>query len=854
MVDIKINVGGRLHSTATGNIIAGADEILDDNKGKKQSEINIDVDTALADRYIKEETYNKEQLNNLITTPDQKYVSVSATSQTTSIADVLPVSGASNTIYRIGSWDGSQYRPTVYSEYTWDGNAYMKLNTKEYGIDDEPTDGSDNLVKSGGVAKSFNILGLIKDCEFDFTTGEVGQYANRNVPFSFIKDHRYCLEVITTDSTNETYFSVKNEAGTLIQGNLCRGKGNRSREFDCSEDGTRLYMSLANTENIRIKYHVLIVDITAVSAYIIGRDYKLQIITQIPSFEWNKGQFIDDNGNVIQSTYWEMSSPIHLNAGDVIVLRASGTGSYAARISTIKDDVYIPKVVTKVSGENTYTYTASYDCDVVLCARSTYFDYVYILPNNSFLAKVMHKIGKITRFYALYRSMLIGGTIYSGKASISNGDCQASTLCCETYFYLGIELKTTLHVKYKTRDDGTKWSVRISFYDENKTYISQYGYSTFDECNVPENAKYFRISINRTRDNEEIKTSILDYNDGDISIDFDLSNDYSKEYLKKEKQVLELNPPSVYENKLKQMKLRFRYGDVIGNPILTLAHFSDIHADGAALSRLLVWTKYFNSYIDDIIHTGDVVNSKFEQGINFWNNTYGSENILQVIGNHDAYPNIAAQDVYNLIFKDKIQNWNVTTAGEGLCYWYKDYATSKIRIIGIDCMHFDNEQKTWITDILSSAKELGYGVVIATHSTPGNITHISCAFNSHHLEGEGILNFASDIIPIVQDFIDNGGEFIFYMGGHTHRDVFGYITQYPEQTVYLIDTARKDNYWTDHISEFNTKSADLFNIIAFDTTSKIVSLLRVGNDCDKYMRHIGFMSWDYANKRVLHSY
>lgn len=44
----NINIGGRLHSTATGNVVAGANEILDDNKGKKQSVINQEVDVALA--------------------------------------------------------------------------------------------------------------------------------------------------------------------------------------------------------------------------------------------------------------------------------------------------------------------------------------------------------------------------------------------------------------------------------------------------------------------------------------------------------------------------------------------------------------------------------------------------------------------------------------------------------------------------------------------------------------------------------------------------------------------------------------------------------------------------------------
>lgn len=43
----NINIGGRLHSVAVGNVLAGADEISDDLKGKKQSQINAEVDAAI---------------------------------------------------------------------------------------------------------------------------------------------------------------------------------------------------------------------------------------------------------------------------------------------------------------------------------------------------------------------------------------------------------------------------------------------------------------------------------------------------------------------------------------------------------------------------------------------------------------------------------------------------------------------------------------------------------------------------------------------------------------------------------------------------------------------------------------
>ena len=185
MADNKINVGGRLHSAATGNILTGANEILDDNKNKKQSVINAETDAALANRYSKEETYNKDELNNLITTPNVQYVTVTATEQTTAATDVLPATGAANTIYRIGNWDGSQYMTTVYSEYAWNGSAYVLLNTKEYGIDNLPISGSENLVKSGGVAEIFEDTAfageVVGDPTGDWNKGDAEDYIDKEI-------------------------------------------------------------------------------------------------------------------------------------------------------------------------------------------------------------------------------------------------------------------------------------------------------------------------------------------------------------------------------------------------------------------------------------------------------------------------------------------------------------------------------------------------------------------------------------------------------------------------------------------------------------------------------------------------
>jgi len=129
MADI-FEIAGRIHSTSQEEVTTVAGEILDENKGMKQSQINTETDAALDDRYTKEQTYSKSELNNLITTPNQQYVNVTANSQTTAVTDVLPATGEADTTYRVGNWDGTQYNDSVFSEYAWNGSAYIKLSTK----------------------------------------------------------------------------------------------------------------------------------------------------------------------------------------------------------------------------------------------------------------------------------------------------------------------------------------------------------------------------------------------------------------------------------------------------------------------------------------------------------------------------------------------------------------------------------------------------------------------------------------------------------------------------------------------------------------------------------------------------
>lgn len=85
-----------------------------------------ELDTFLNDRYTKDQTYSKTELNNLITTPNVNHVTVPTYPS-------LPATGSANTVYRVSNYNGStsQVDASVYSEYAWDGSDYVLLRISD---------------------------------------------------------------------------------------------------------------------------------------------------------------------------------------------------------------------------------------------------------------------------------------------------------------------------------------------------------------------------------------------------------------------------------------------------------------------------------------------------------------------------------------------------------------------------------------------------------------------------------------------------------------------------------------------------------------------------------------------------
>lgn len=217
----------------------------------------------------------REWLSNLT---GENFASYAATSATTAVTQVLPSPGSTDTVYRVGMWDGTQYNPEYYSDYAWDGSAYVQLNKKsivgevfditEYnagqtysgltealddvpqsvqkggmsvkyvqssdnkyvqfrlmlstftdaqfatasnwqGIDDVPTAGSENLIKSGGVSHALS--GIDLNGEFDVQSA--GSFSIGNCLIE-AGDH---IEVEVSGTSNVARFWIANQNNERVK-------------------------------------------------------------------------------------------------------------------------------------------------------------------------------------------------------------------------------------------------------------------------------------------------------------------------------------------------------------------------------------------------------------------------------------------------------------------------------------------------------------------------------------------------------------------------------------------------------------------------------------------------------------
>ena len=295
---------------------------------------------------------------------------------------------------------------------------------------------------------------------------------------------------------------------------------------------------------------------------------------------------------------------------------------------------------------------------------------------------------------------------------------------------------------------------------------------------------------------------------------------------------------------------------------LSLTLFSDIHGNATNLQRIVDMGESLESLIDDVVCGGDMVANNYSATcMDFWNGVDGAENILLCVGNHDladgqhgySSDQIGQTVAYQKYFSPYVSNWDVTMAGENLTYWYKDYASKKVRLIALNYLLTGAEQtaqNTWLASRLAEAKTNEYAVVILEHTPLNSFAKVDCNFSIIGLNW-GYSEFPTIYQDTVQSFIDGGGEFACYLAGHCHCDYVGYNSNYPDQLCVAVTTAQTTGFDNDQRRVAGEKSQDAMDIVLVDTVTKTVKLIRVGADMDCYLRGRNLFSINYNTKVVI---
>lgn len=252
----------------------------------------------------------------------------------------------------------------------------------------------------------------------------------------------------------------------------------------------------------------------------------------------------------------------------------------------------------------------------------------------------------------------------------------------------------------------------------------------------------------------------------------------------------------------------------------------------------------------------------------FWGEA-GADEFLNTLGNHDVnykWGNgdngmVPVEDVYNRFFAPYVSSWNVAQPDSAeekfLMYYYKDIVKgskteiSKLRLIVLDEYHWDEAQANWLVSVLDDALVNDFAVIICRHEGFDAIPLQNNPFTS--LEHIGSADDLMDAQIAVDEFMQRGGEFVVWLGGHGHQDAVGRLPNYPNQIVFLSELAGLNwSGWGDAWREAGTTSQDCFNLISVDRFEKVVRFVRVGSGLDRYGRSKETMSFNYATAEAIY--
>lgn len=313
--------------------------------------------------------------------------------------------------------------------------------------------------------------------------------------------------------------------------------------------------------------------------------------------------------------------------------------------------------------------------------------------------------------------------------------------------------------------------------------------------------------------------------------------------------------------------------------VFSFLFFSDIHGSMRNMDRIVAMANgYGSTLLDAVINAGDTVQGNISVGgLNSYNTRVTNCDIpvLTAVGNHDVWKSYGSDQIegtqemiYNEMMPTVISQAVVTqpenAATNYLSYYFKDFGDIRVIVLDSEQARRRPEYKTselqWFTNVALDTDKKVVCIIHHPFSYRSQVNGVvtfneDCTFTTLRTDSPDHVIADVDFVTAIDTFINNGGEFIAWFGGHTHFDAFGNMPAHNYQPIFTINTARggdtASGFTLDTNRDDYTKNYDCFDYIAIDTSRGTINRVRFGNDSDCYLRYKHTMCYDYKNHRLV---
>jgi 3',5'-cyclic AMP phosphodiesterase CpdA len=327
---------------------------------------------------------------------------------------------------------------------------------------------------------------------------------------------------------------------------------------------------------------------------------------------------------------------------------------------------------------------------------------------------------------------------------------------------------------------------------------------------------------------------------------------------------------------------------------LTFAVITDIHGDSDRLNSFIEYANQYKELIDFAIILGDNVSNLGTESTTFYDTALSKAElpVFATLGNHDVRNLVLSSAISKVFGTIKSKGW-LTSSDFGSssdCYWFKDFADYKIRVIGLNDFDnadslwsnnggsnesraeykwYDTAQLQWFADTLYTTP-LDYAVLIFSHmpyvqgeptvahsftkaysatlESPtaidgepiGDILNAyktGTSINNTYSPTSAMSSYFSKTATVSKDFSGRGtGIYVGHICGHDHASV---IATHPTYTTLndIVCPSGSNNVYQRQWDDIPPYGNDNFNVIAVDPSMRTINLVKVGTRLTADIRH-----------------